>query len=68
MEVSALLGRSLSILIERSEAAVLSAMVSFLLYMLVIIWVFVDQKLFRLWIVLPGGTVFCYFVNTTIFV
>ena len=68
MEVSALLGRSLSILIERSEAAVLSAMVSFLLYMLVIIWGFVDQKLFRLWIVLPGGTVFCYFVNTTIFV
>lgn len=68
MEVSALLGRSLSILIERSEATVLSAMVSFLLYMLVIIWVFVDQKLFRLWIVLPGGTVFCYFVNTTIFV
>lgn len=67
MEVSALLGQSLSIFIERSEATVFSAMVSFLLYTLVIIWVFVDQKLYRLWIVLLGGTVSCYFVNTTIF-
>ena len=68
MEVSALLGRSLSTFIERSEAAVFSAMVSFVVYMLVIMWVFADQKLSRLWIVLPGGTIFCYFVNTTIFV
>tara|TARA_B100001029_G_scaffold166761_1_gene159419 strand:- start:40 stop:354 length:315 start_codon:yes stop_codon:yes gene_type:complete len=67
MEVSALLGRALSSLIERSEAAVFSAMISFIVYILVIIWVFVDNKLSRLWIALPGGTIFFYSVNTTFF-
>ena len=67
MEVSALLGRALSSLIERSEAAVFSAMISFIVYILVIIWVFVDNKLPRLWIALPGGTIFFYSVNTTFF-
>ena len=68
MEASAFLGRSLSIFIERSEAAVFSAMISFLVYMFVIMWVFAAQKLSRLWIILLGGTMFCYFINTTIFV
>ena len=67
MEVSALLGRSLSTFIERSEAAVFSAMISFVIYILVIMWVFADRKLSRLWISLPGGTIFFYYVNTTLF-
>ena len=67
MEISALLGRTLSNFIERSEAAVFSAMISFIVYMLVIMWVFVDNKLSRLWIALPGGTIFFYFVNITFF-
>ena len=67
MEISALLGRTLSTFIERSEAAVFSAMVSFVVYIIVIIWGFVDDKLSRLWIALPGGTIFLYFVNTTFF-
>jgi len=67
MEVSALLGRSLSTFIERSEAAVFSAMISFVIYILVIMWVFADRKLSRLWIALPGGTIFFYSVNTTLF-
>ena len=48
MEISALLGRTLSTFIERSEAAVFSAMVSFVVYIIVMIWVFVDNKLSRL--------------------
>ena len=67
MEISALLGRTLSTFIERSEAAVFSAMVSFVVYIIVIIWVFVDNKLSRLWIALPSGAIFLYFVNTTFF-
>ena len=67
MEISALLGRTLSTFIERSEAAVFSAMISFVVYILVIMWIFVDNKLSRLWIALPGGTIFFYFVNTTFF-
>ena len=67
MEVSALLGRSLSTFIERSEAAVFSAMISFVVYILVIMWVFADRKLSRLWVALPGGTIFFYSVNTTLF-
>ena len=67
MEVSALLGRSLSTFIERSEAAVFSAMISFVIYILVIMWVFADRKLSRLWVALPGGTIFFYSVNTTLF-
>ena len=67
MEISALLGRTLSTFIERSEAAVFSAMVSFVVYIIVIIWVFVDNKLSRLWFALPSGTIFLYFVNTTFF-
>ena len=67
MEVSALLRRSLSTFIERSEAAVFSAMISFVVYILVIMWVFADRKLSRLWVALPGGTIFFYSVNTTLF-
>ena len=67
MEASAFLGRSLSIFIQRSEAAVFSAMISFLVYMFVIMWVFADRKLSRLWVALPGGTIFFYSVNTTLF-
>ena len=67
VEVSALLGRALSTLIERSEAAVFSAMISFVVYIFVIMWVFVDIKLSRLWIALTGGTIFFYSVNTAFF-
>ena len=67
MEVSAFLGRGLSIFIERSEAAVLSSMISFIVYLLVFVWVFIDTKLFRLWIFLPGGTIFFYSINTSPF-
>ena len=68
MEMSALLGRILSTLIDRSEAAVFSAMISFLVYLLVIIWVFIDQKLSRLWVTLSGGGIILYLVNTKFFV
>tara|TARA_Y100000814_G_C12091821_1_gene320398 strand:+ start:112 stop:435 length:324 start_codon:yes stop_codon:yes gene_type:complete len=68
MEVAALLGRLLSFLIELSEAAVFSAMVSFLIYMFVILWVFADQKLYRLWMILPVVTVLCYSISTVTFV
>ena len=68
MEMSALLGRILSTLIDRSEAAVFSAMISFLVYLLVIIWVFIDQKLSRLWVTLSGGGTILYLVNTKFFV
>jgi len=68
MEVSAFLGRTLSIFIERSEAAVFSSMISFVVYILVIMWVFVDSKLSRLWVALPGGIIFLYAINTTFFV
>ena len=66
MEISASLGLLLSIVLERSEAAVLSAMISFLVYMLVIICVTAGQNLFRLWIILPNFTIFCYLVNTRV--
>ena len=68
MEMSALLGRILSTLIDRSEAAVFSAMISFLVYLLVIIWVFINQKLSRLWVTLSGGGIILYLVNTKFFV
>jgi len=67
MEVSAFLGRGLSSFIERSEAAVFSSMISFVVYILVIMWVFIDDKLFRLWIMLPSGTIFFYLINTPSF-
>ena len=67
MEVSAFLGRGLSIFIERSEAAVFSSMISFIVYILVIMWVFIDSKLLRLWVFLPGGTIFFYSINTSSF-
>ena len=68
MEMSALLGHILSPLIDRSEAAVFSAMISFLVYLLVIIWVFIDRKLSRLWATLSGGGIILFLVNTKFFV
>ncbi|BAZ93541.1 hypothetical protein TspCOW1_15200 [Thiohalobacter sp. COW1] len=50
-----LLARALSGLLARSEAVVLSAMLGFVVYLLVLLWAFAERRLPRLWLVLGGG-------------
>ena len=45
----------LSQLLLPSEAAMLAAMLAFLLYLVVLIWVFAEQRLARLWALLGVG-------------
>lgn len=42
--------------LPRSEAVVLSAMLGFVLYLLVLLWAFSVRSPVRLWVVLAGGT------------
>jgi hypothetical protein len=39
-------------LLGRSEAVVLSAMLAFVLYLVVLLWAFAERRLLRLWLVL----------------
>ena len=45
----------LSLLLDRSEAVVLMAMLAFLVYLALLIWGFAEPRLVRLWWVLGGG-------------
>ncbi|MEM6647235.1 MAG: hypothetical protein AAF730_13385 [Bacteroidota bacterium] len=40
----------------RTEAVVLSMMLGFVIYLLLLLWAFAEQRLVRLWIVFGGGT------------
>lgn len=44
----------------RSEAVVLSAMLGFVLYLLMLMWAFSVRSLLRLWAVLAGGAAGTY--------
>jgi len=44
----------LSLALPRSEAVVLMAMLSFVVYLLVLLWAFAEDRLLRLWLVLAG--------------
>ena len=46
---------ALSLLLDRSEAVVLMAMLAFLVYLALLIWGFAERRLARLWWVLGGG-------------
>ena len=46
---------ALSLLLDRSEAVVLMAMLAFLIYLALLIWGFAEPRLVRLWWVLGGG-------------
>lgn len=50
-----LLARALSGPLARSEAVVLSAMLGFLVYLVILLWAFAEHRLLRLWLVLGGG-------------
>ncbi len=46
--------------LPKSEAVVLSAMLGFVLYLLVLLWAFSVRSLRRLWAVLVAGTALAY--------
>ena len=46
--------------LPKSEAVVLSAMLGFVLYLLVLLWAFSVRSLGRLWAALVGGTALAY--------
>ena len=46
---------ALSLLLDRSEAVVLMAMLAFLVYLALLIWAFAEPRLARLWWVLGVG-------------
>ena len=60
LEVAGLLSVLLSLAIARSEAAMLAGMLAFLIYLVVILWVFAEHSLAKLWLVVPGVTAFSY--------
>lgn len=58
--VVAVLGGLLPLLgLARSEAVVLSAMLGFVLYLLLLLWAFAQRSLARLWGVFAGGLAAC---------
>lgn len=57
-----LLARLLSALMPRSEAVVLSAMLGFTVYLVVLLWAFSERRPFRLWLVLGGGSLAAFAV------
>lgn len=46
--------------LARSEAVVSAAMLGFVLYLLVLLWVFSVRSLMQLWAVLAGGTTLAF--------
>lgn len=57
-----LLARLLSVLMPRSEAVVLSAMLGFPVYLVVLLWAFSERRPLRLWLVLGGGSLAAFAV------
>lgn len=51
----ALSASALSRLMARNEAVILTSMLGFVLYLILLIWAFADSQLQRLWCILGGG-------------
>ncbi len=56
--LAVLLPRALGM--ARSEAVFLSAMLGFVVYLIALLWAFVERQMWRLWTVLLGGAVLGY--------
>ena len=41
---------------DQSEAVVLTSMLGFLLYLALVLWAFAEQRLWRIWTVMAGGS------------
>jgi len=54
---SGLVAAALSLVMPRSEAVVLMAMLAFLVYLVLLLWGFAERRSARLWLVLGAGGV-----------
>lgn len=46
---------ALALFIPKAEAVILTCMIGFLAYLIILLWAFAEQRLRRVWLVLAGG-------------